>query len=109
MRLRFPGIYILYNKAMLGLDDTLFALGLAYSTATLTSPPTSTPEPTPSLAPTPTSTSVPVAVDTDVIELASSRAFAILEVILEELGPRESATDQESAGRYLRQVPRTGI
>ena len=97
MRLRFPGIHILYSKAMLGLAATLFALGVACSSATPTSPPTSTPEPTASLAPTPTSTSVPVAVDTDVINLASSRAFAILEVILEELGPRESATDQESA------------
>ena len=65
-------------------------------------PPTSTPEPTPTLAPNPTFTPVPLVVDTEVLDLASTRAFVILEEILEKLGPRESATDQESAAaRYL--------
>ena len=36
------------------------------------------------------------------MDLSSIRAFVILEEILEELGPREGATDQESAAvRYL--------
>jgi len=41
-------------------------------------------------------------VDSEVLDLASARAFVILEEILEKLGPKESATDQESAtARYL--------
>ena len=87
---------------MLALAAALLALGVACSSATPTPPPTSTPEPTPTLAPNPKSASVPVVVDTEVLDLASTRAFVILEEILEELGPRESATDQESAAaRYL--------
>ena len=102
MRTRLPEIHILRSRAMLAFAAALLALGVACSSATPTSPPTSTPEPTPTLAPNPTSTPVPVVVDTEVLDLASTRAFVILEEILEELGPRESATDQESAAaRYL--------
>ena len=102
MRTRLPGIHILRSRAMLALAAALLALGVACSSATPTPPPTSTPEPTPTVAPNPTSTPVPVVVDTEVLDLASTRAFVILEEILEELGPRESATDQESAAaRYL--------
>ena len=87
---------------MRALAAALLALGVACSSATPTPPPTSTPEPTPTLAPNPTSTPVPVVVDTEVLDLASTRAFVILEEILEELGSRESATDQElAAARYL--------
>ena len=79
---------------MLALAAALLALGVACSSATPTLRPNSSPEPT--------STPVPVVVDTEVLDLASTRAFVILEEILEELGPRESATDQESAAaRYL--------
>ena len=102
MRTRLPGIHILCGRAMLALAAALLALGVACSSATPTPPPTSTPEPTPTLAPNPTSTPVPVVVDTEVLDLASTRAFVILEEILEELRPRENATDQESAAaRYL--------
>ena len=94
MRIRLPGIHILRSRVMLALAAALLALGVACSSATPTLRPTSTPEPTP--------TPVPVVVDTEVLDLASTRAFVILEEILEELGPRESATDQESAAaRYL--------
>ena len=94
MRTRLPGIHILRSRAMLALAAALLALGVACSSATPTLRPTSTPEPT--------HTPVPVVVDTEVLDLASTRAFVILEEILEELGPRESATDQESAAaRYL--------
>ena len=87
---------------MLALAAALLALGMACSSAPTTPPPTSTPEPTPTLAPNPTSTPVPLVVDTEVLDLASTRAFVILEEILEELGPRERPTDQESAAaRYL--------
>ncbi len=100
MRTRLPGMHILRSRAMLALAAALLALGAACSSATPTPPPTS--EPTPTLAPNPTPTPVPVVVDTEVLDLASTRAFVILEEILEELGPRESATDQESAAaRYL--------
>ena len=77
---------------MLALAAAVLALGVACSSATPTPPPTSTPELTPTLAPTPTSTSVLAAVDREVIDLPSSRAFAILEEISEDLGSRESAT-----------------
>ena len=101
MRTRLPGIHILRSRAMLALAAALLALGVACS-ATPTPQPNSTPDPTFTLAPNPTSTPVPVVVDTEVLDLASTRAFVILEEILEELGPRESATDQESAAaRYL--------
>ena len=87
---------------MLALATALLASGVACSFATPTPPPTSTPAPTPTLAPNPTPTQVPVVVDTEVLDLASTRTFVILEEILEELMPRESATAQESAAaRYL--------
>ena len=79
----------------------VFAFSVACTSASATPEPipTATPEPAPTFtaAPTPTSALQPV-------ELASPAvdAFAVLEEILEELGPRESATDQElAAARYL--------
>ena len=40
--------------------------------------------------------------DTSALDAATKEAFAVLEELLEELGPRESATDQEAAAaRYL--------
>ena len=104
MRTRSPGIPILRSRAMLGLVAVLLGSGAACSSATPTPPPTSTPEPTPTLAPNPTSTPVPLVVDTEVLDLASTRAFVILEEILEELGPRESATAQESAAAMYLQT-----
>ena len=99
---RLPGIHILRSRTILALAAALLALGVACSSATPTSPPTSTPEPTPTLAPNPTSTPVPVVVDTEVLDLASTRASVIPEEILEDLGPGESATEQEAvAARYL--------
>ena len=47
---------------------------------------------------------MPLVVDTEVLDLASTRAFVILEEILEELGHRESATDQESAAAMYLQT-----
>jgi len=82
---------------MLVLASALLALSVACSSANPMPPPTSTPEFTPTLAPNPTYTPVLVVVDTEVLDLASARAFVILEEILKELEPRESATDQESA------------
>ena len=104
MRTRLPRIHILRSRAMLALAAALLALGMACSSAPTTPPPTSTPEPTPTLAPNPTSTPVPLVVDTEVLDLTSTRAFVILEEILEELGHRESATDQESAAAMYLQT-----
>jgi len=39
--------------------------------------------------------------DTTTLDVATKEAFAVLEELLEELGPRKSATDQETAARYL--------
>ena len=80
----------------------LSALTLACAgvTATPRPTPTATAQPTPTLAPTLTPTAAPQSAD---LGLAAVDAFAILEDFLAELGPRESATDQElAAARYLR-------
>ena len=91
---------------MLALAAALLALGMACSSAPTTPLPTSTPEPTPTLALNPTYTPVPVVVGTEVLDLASTRAFGILEEILGWLGPSESAIDQElAAARYLHTKP----
>ena len=61
--------------------------------------PTSAAEPAPAFIAEPALTSAPGPVDLD---LAEVDAFAVLEEFLEELGPRESATEQElAAARYL--------
>ena len=78
MRTRLRGIHILRSRAMLALAAALLALGVACSSATPPAPPNTTPEPTLTLAPNPTSTLVPVVVDTEVLDLASTRAFVIL-------------------------------
>ena len=95
----------------IGVAVTVFAISVACAsgaatlepipTASPASTPTALPAPTPTFAagPTPRVTSRPV--DPEPVP-APIEAFAVLEEILEELGPRESATDQElAAARYL--------
>lgn len=84
------------HEAM-GLATTIIAVSLACTSATATPAPTPTAEPTPS----PTSTTMPTPRLVD-LEPAAVDAFAVLESLLEELGPRESGTEQElAAARYL--------
>ena len=101
MRFRLPVIPTIRRRKAVVVAVAVFAFSAACTSATATPEPipTATPEPAPTFtaAPTPTSALQPV-------ELASPAvdAFAVLEEILEELGPRESATDQElAAARYL--------
>ncbi|MCH8297980.1 MAG: M20/M25/M40 family metallo-hydrolase [Chloroflexi bacterium] len=101
MRFRLPAIPTIRRQKAVIVAAAVFAFSAACTSATATPEPipTATPEPAPTFtaAPTPTSALQPV-------ELASPAvdAFAVLEEILEELGPRESATDQElAAARYL--------
>ncbi len=79
----------------------VFAFSVACTSATATPEPipTASPAPTPTFTAEPTPTSAPWSVHLD---SSAVDAFAVLEEILEELGPRESATDQElAAARYL--------
>ena len=95
MILRFKA----HPHGAMGLVITIIAVSIACTSATATPTPlpTSTVEPTPS----PTSTSAPTPRPAD-LEPAAVEAFALLETLLEELGPRESGTDQElAAARYL--------
>ena len=63
--------------------------------------PTASPAPTPTITAEPTPRFAPRRVDPELVPVPVE-AFAVLEEILEELGPRESATDQElAAARYL--------
>ena len=101
MRFRLPAIPTICRQKAVIVAAAVFSFSAACTSATATPEPipTATPEPAPTFtaAPTPTSALQPV-------ELASPAvdAFAVLEEILEELGPRESATDQElAAARYL--------
>ena len=105
MRRQIPAISIDPRQYAMVLAATLLALGLACTAATATPAPTPAPTmpPTPAVTPTPgvmpASTSTPEPVDP---EPAATEAFTVLTEFLEELGPRESATDQElAAARYL--------
>ena len=105
MRSQIPAISIGPRRYAMVLAATLLALGLACTAATATLAPTPAPTmpPTPAVTPTPgvmpASTSTPEPVDP---EPAATEAFTVLTEFLEELGPRESATDQElAAARYL--------
>jgi aminopeptidase YwaD len=78
------------------------------ASATPTLEPIAIPALTPAVAPsatptdTPETTSLPVTMVESALDAATKEAFAALEELLEELGPRESATDQETAAaRYL--------
>lgn len=74
-------------------------LAVACASATVTPAPMLVRTHTPTPTPLPTAESTPVAVDLD---KAATDAHAELQMILEELGPRESATTQESeAASYL--------
>ena len=109
MRIRLPSLIALRRRQVIGLAAVLFALAVACSASgTPTPAPTAIPAPTPTLAPTPTPTiaatptPLPMAMDTSALDTATKEAFAVLEELLKELGPRESATDQEAAAaRYL--------
>ena len=108
MRIRLPLLFVLRRRQVMGLA-ALLALAVACSaSATPTAAPTAIPAPTPTLASTPTlttaatTTPLPVAMEPSSLDAATKEAFAVLEELLEELGPRESATDQEAAAaRYL--------
>ena len=109
MRIRLPSLIALRRRQVIGLAAVLLALAVACSASgTPTPAPAATSAPTPSFSPTPTPTTVatttpiPVAMDASVLDAATQETFAVLEELLEELGPRESATDQEAAAaRYL--------
>ena len=109
MRIRLPSLIALRRRQVIGLAAVLLALAVACSASgTPTPAPAATSAPTPSFAPTPTPTTAPtttpapVAMDASVLDAATQETFAVLEELLEELGPRESATDQEAAAaRYL--------
>ena len=98
MRTRLPGIHVFGSRAMLDFAAALLALGVAvllllHRAAHFYSR---------THAHLSTESKVHPVVATEVLGPASTRAFVILEEILEELGPRESATNQESeATRYL--------
>lgn len=106
MRFRLPAIptistFMVRRQKAVVVAVAVFAFSAACTSATATPEPipTATPEPAPTFTAAPTPTSAPRPVD-----LASPAvdAFAVLEEILQELGPRESATDQElAAARYL--------
>ena len=105
MRIRLPSLIVFRRRHVMVLAAALLALAVACgASATPTPAPTATPAPTPTVAPTPTPTTaatttpLPVAMDTSALDAATKEAFAVLE----GLGPRESATDQEAAAaRYL--------
>ncbi len=93
-----------------GLAITILAVSIACTSAAATLEPTpaptptveaASPAPTPKATSTPTSTATPTPRPVD-LEPAPVDAFAVLEEFLDELGSRESATDQElAAARYL--------
>ena len=105
--MRLPTRHAVRSGHIAGLAAALLALTVACASDTTTPAPTATSPPAPTIAPTPTpistlvptatSTAAPVAVETPALDLAASEAFAALEEFLEVLGPRESATGQESA------------
>lgn len=112
MRFQLPSLpkilktTVLHRNAI-GLAMVVFVVSTACSAAaatpnppptpTIEPAPTSTAEPTSAFIAEPTPTSVPLPAD-----LATVDAFALLEEFLEELGPRESATEQElAAALYL--------
>lgn len=112
MRIRLPFIpkiptLAARHSVAVGIAIVVFAASVACSAAAATpelaptsnAGPTSTAQavPTPTAVPTPAS--APPHVD---LQPATVDAFAVLEEFLEELGPRESATEQElAAARYL--------
>ena len=85
----------------IALAAALFAVAVACtgSTATPEPAPKFTAEPTGTAAAAPTNTPVPLLADQGA---STVDAFAVLEEFLEELGPRQSATEQElKAAKYL--------
>ena len=101
MRFPLPSKPSLRRRTATGLAMTLFLVSVACTAATASpaATPTFTPVATPTFTPEPTPTSPPRPAD---LEPAAADAFAVLEDFLEELGPRESATEQElAAAHYL--------
>jgi Zn-dependent M28 family amino/carboxypeptidase len=88
------------RRRVLGTIVVFLVLALACTSAAATPP--STPGPT--AQQTPTATPEPEQLRLTALELVSAEAFAVLEQFLEDLGPRESATAQESAAAdYLQE------
>jgi len=88
--------YFGHKKRIAVLVAILVLLAVACFSATVTPEPSPshTAEPTPTIAPTAMSAAISGSTDLHRID---AEAFATLEAILTELGPRESTTDQESA------------
>jgi len=109
MRFPLPTKPTLRRRTTIGLAVTLILLSVACTAATATpaATPTFTPVAAPTFTPVATPTITPVPTPTPPLrpaglESASADAFAVLEDFLEELGPRESATEEElAAAQYL--------
>ena len=98
MRIRLSSLIVFRRRQVIGLAAALLALAVACgASATPTPAPSATSSPTPTVAPTlaPAATPTPLtlAKDTAALDVATKEALAVLD----ELGPRESATDQEAA------------
>ena len=92
------------RRRVLGIIVAFSVLALACTSATATPAPTPLSTPGPTAEPTPTATPEPEQLRLTALELVSAEAFAVLEQFLEDLGPRESATAQESAAAdYLQE------
>jgi hypothetical protein len=102
MRVRFTSLYVSRRQRTICLFAAVLALAVAWgASATPTPAPSATSSPTPTVAPTlaPAATPTPLtlAKDTAALDVATKEALAVLEELLDELGPRESSTDQEAA------------
>ena len=100
MRVRFTSLYVSRRQRTICLFAAVLALAVACgASATPTPAPSATSSPTPTVAATlapaatPSPTSPTLAKDTAALDVATKEALAVLD----ELGPRESATDQEAA------------
>ena len=107
MRIRLLSLDIAFCRPVLGLVLTLLALAVACFSATATPPATATRAPTvaPATVPLPTTTPSPLLANESpsALDLVTNEVLGVLEDILEELGLRESATDEETAAsQYLK-------
>jgi hypothetical protein len=91
-------------RRLLGIGAVLLSLVVPCSSGQSSTAPDTTPTPASTATATPQSTTTPKTTESDDsgLETAATEAFATLQELLDELGPRESATDEEStAARYL--------
>ena len=96
MRIRSPSFRMFRRRRFIDPVVALSTLAVACSaTATPIPEPNATPVSTPTVAPRDPATAnpLPVATDTSALDGATEEAFAVLEGLLEELGPRESTTE----------------